>query len=278
MRRFFLLAGLGAALLVPAARIGAQDSGEYRLGPKDLISIMVFQVPELNLERRVGESGSIDLPLIGELPVGGLTATEVQDRLAAMLMAKYVHRADVSVTVKEFANKPIWVLGAVGHPGALGIAGRWKLAEAISAAGGVAQGAGRKVLVHRTAENGVAETLSINLADLMEGSSAIWNIPILPADTITIPNRTTVRVFLLGEVKQSGAQEFDSDETLTLLTVIAKAGGLTDRASHTLRVKRRGKDGRSVETVYSYNRILAGKDPDPELLPDDIVLIKEAFL
>lgn len=276
MRRRAALAA--AAVLAAVVPLSAQEIGEYRLGPKDLVEIKVFQIPDLNLERRINENGSIDLPLIGDLPVAGLTTEEMQDRLAAMLMAKYVNRADVSVVVKEYANKPIFVLGAVSRPGALGISGKWRLAEAISAAGGVAQGAGRRVLVRRTAENGLTETLSVNLSDLFESSSSIWNIPIVPSDTVTIPLKTTIRIFMLGEVKTTGAVEFDSDDVLTLLTAIAKAGGLTDRASHTIRVKRRGRDGRSIESTYSYNRILAGKDPDPVLQPDDIVLVKESFL
>ncbi len=90
-----------------ASPLFGQDMGEYRLGTRDLVEIRVLEVPELNLERRVSESGTLTLPLIGDLPVAGLTASEVQKRLETLLREKYVNRANVSIVIKEFANKPV---------------------------------------------------------------------------------------------------------------------------------------------------------------------------
>jgi protein involved in polysaccharide export with SLBB domain len=59
--------------------------------------------------------------------------------------------------------------------------------------------------------------------------------------------------------------------------VIAKAGGLTDRASNSIRIKRRGLDGKDAETIANYRRIVAGKDPDPVLRADDVLIVKESF-
>jgi protein involved in polysaccharide export with SLBB domain len=86
-----------------------------------------------------------------------------------------------------------------------------------------------------------------------------------------------VKIFCLGEVKIPGALEFDSDDRISLLSVIAKAGGLTDRASNSIRIKRKGPDGKDVETVANFRRIVSGKDPDPMLSPDDVVIVKESF-
>ena len=78
-------------------------------------------------------------------------------------------------------------------------------------------------------------------------------------------------------MKGAGALSFDSDDRLTLLSVVAKAGGLTDRASKKIRVKRRGADGKDTEIVVDYKRILAGDDPDLEIQPNDVVVVKESF-
>ena len=278
MRRRLLAAWvllLSAGMALPA---GAQSVGEYRIGPKDLVEIKVFEVPDLNLERRVNDTGDVALPLLGDFRVGGLTAGEARDRLAAMLMAKYVNRANVSVIVKEFSNKPVSIVGAVQRPGALNISGRWDLLQAISAAGGLTEKAGKKLYVLRRAENGLSDQLEIDTAHLFQKSSPIWNIPIWPSDVVNIPPKVTVKVFCLGEVKQPGALEFDSDDRLSLLTVIARAGGLTDRAAKgSIRVKRRGPDGKDQEFVVDYSRIVSGKDDDPELRPDDVVIVKESF-
>lgn len=267
-------------LLLSPVAAWAQSPGasEYRLGPKDLVEIKVLEVMELNGERRVGDNGSISLPLLDEVPVAGLTASELEDRLEALLTSKFVNRANVSVVIKEFANKPVSIIGAVMKPGYLNVAGRWDVLQAISAAGGLAQNAGRRVYVLRRSDSGISDRLEIDADELFVRSSQTWNVPIYPGDVVNIPPKATVRIFVLGEVKLPGALEFDGDDRITLLTVIARAGGLTDRAARgNIRVKRRGPDGKDLETAANYGRIVAGKDPDPPLKGDDVVIVKESF-
>lgn len=273
------VAALLLAALIPAPA-SAQDSQPalYVVGPRDLLEIRVLEVPELNVERRVSDAGSIDLPLIGEFVVRGMSAPQAKDRLEAMLTAKYVNRANVSVVVKEFANKPLSVLGAVQRPGMLSVSGRYDLLQAIAAAGGLAPGSGRKIYVLRSADNGFTDQLEVSADELFKRTNPRWNIPVFPGDVINVPPRSAVRVFCLGEVKSPGALEFDGDDRITLLTVIARAGGLSDRAARGgIRIKRRGPDGKDQEIEASYSRIVSGKDADPELRPDDVVIVKESF-
>jgi polysaccharide export outer membrane protein len=293
MRRiagFLFLAGLlgagaGRALAQsappgPSPQAGAPSpevAPEYAVGPKDLIGVNVLEIQELNVDRRVSEGGTIDLPVLGEVPVSGLTAAQIKAKLETVLKAKMLNRANVSVVVKEFANKPVSVVGAVHRPGSLNISGRWSLLQAISAAGGLTELAGRKIYVLRHAENGLSDTLEIDTEDLFRSSSPVWNIPIVPADVINVQPKTTIRVFCLGQVKSPGALEFNSDDRISLLSAIAKAGGLSDRASSTIRIKRRGPDGKDLEMSANYKRIVAGKDPDPTLKPDDVLIVKESF-
>lgn len=254
-----------------------QDQPDYMIGPKDLLEITVLEIPDLNVQRRVTDAGTIDLPLLGTFDVSGMTTTQARAHLEDLLRNKYVNRANVSVIVKEFANKPISIVGAVTKPGSLTISGRWSLLQAISAAGGLDQTAGRKIYVLRRADNGLSDTLEIRREDLLQSASSTWNIPILPGDVVNIPARSTVKVFCLGEVKQPGALEFDSDDRITLLSVIAKAGGLTDRAAKSVLIKRKGPDGKDVETRVNYKAIIAGKEPDTQLKPDDVVVVQESF-
>jgi polysaccharide export outer membrane protein len=264
-------------LLSTAGALTQEQQGDYRIGPKDLLEIRVLEIPELNLERRVTDAGTIDLPLIGQINVAGKTATEARAQLEDLLRAKYVNRANVSFVVKEYANKPVSVVGAVTKRGSLSISGRWTLLQAISEAGGLDASAGRRIYVLRRSDNGLSDTLEIKRDDLLQNPSGTWNIPIFPGDVVNIPARSVVKVFCLGEVKQPGALEFDIDDRFTLLTVIAKAGGLTDRASKTILIKRKGADGKDVETRVNYKAVMAGKDPDPALKADDIVVVQESF-
>ncbi len=267
------------AFLVSAGTAGAQDqpSQGYRIGPKDLLEIKVFEVPELNIERRVSEEGTINLPLIGDIPVQGLTDGELADRLKAMLEARYVQRASVAVQIREFRSKPIAVLGAVKQPGNLAFSGRWTLLEALSAAGGLADEHANDLYVLRRAENGLADQIAINVDDLMVRGDPDANIPIFANDLINVPAKVSVTVFCIGEVAKPGAVEFQSTERITLLTAIARAGGLTDRASRTIQVKRRDRSGKDIMREVNFKRILAGKEPDLELLAGDVVIVKESF-
>ena len=267
------------ALLAAAPAVAQEaDSQEYRLGPKDLIEIKVLELTEMNGERRVGDDGSIDLPLVGKVPVAGLTASEVGDRLQAVLTAKYVNRANVTVVIKDYANKPVSIIGAVQRPGSLSIAGKWDLLQAISAAGGLRPDAGRKIYVLRRGDNGLSDRLEIDRDELFIRSSERWNVTIYPSDVVNIPPRTPVKIFCLGEVRSPGALEFDSDDRITLLSAIAKAGGFTSRAAKgSIRIKRRGPDRKDMELTADYGRIVSGKDPDPDLMADDVVIVKESF-
>ena len=286
MRRFRISTGgvLAGALLALAAMLAVRAAGaadaaaEYRIGPKDLLEVKVFEVPELNVERRVSDAGSIELPLLGPFAVSGLTASEAAGRLEGILREKYMNRASVSIVIKEYQNKPVSVLGAVAKPGSLTVSGNWTLLQAISAAGGLTPQAGKKIYVLRRADNSLSDTLEVSTEDLLQSSSNVWNVPIFPSDVVNVPAKSTVKIFCLGEVKQPGALEFDGNDALTLLSAIAKAGGLTDRASKTIHIQRRQKDGRQVDIVAHYGRIVSGRETNPTLFPDDVVIVKESFL
>jgi polysaccharide export outer membrane protein len=257
---------------------GQAVTSGYRIGPKDLLEIKVFEVPELNIERRVSEEGTINLPLINDIPVTGLTDVELAERLKALLESKYVQRASVTVQVREFRSKPISVIGAVKQPGNLAFSGRWTLLEALSAAGGLAENHGDKILVLRRADNGLSDQLTIDADDLMVRADPDSNIAIFANDVINVPARVQVTVFCLGEVANAGAVSFQSTDRISILTTISRAGGLTDRASKKIQIKRRDRSGRDTIIEVDFKRVLAGKDEDIELQGGDIVIVKESFL
>jgi polysaccharide biosynthesis/export protein len=268
-----LLLAHSAAGQVPAPRAEG-----YRLGPKDLLQIQVFEAPEFNSEVRVGEDGRINLPVVGELFVDGLTDHELAARVKTLLEERYVQRATVVIQVKEFRSRPISVIGAVTRPGPLSFSGRWNLLEVLTAAGGLAPQHGDVIYVLRRAENGLSDQLSIRVDDLLVKADRRVNIPIFANDLINVPAKVDVTVFCLGEVQRPGAHVFKSTERITLLTAIARAGGLTDRASRRILIKRGGDArGAAEEIEVDYRRLLAGRVPDVELKEGDVVVVQESF-
>ena len=281
MSRFSFTALAVSAVLSLADPAASQtpltSTASYRIGPKDLLDIKVFEVAELNVERRVAEDGSVNLPLIGDVPAQGLTDSEFARRLKDLLEAKYVQRASVAVQVREFRSRPIVVLGAVKSPGNLAFSGRWTLLEALSAAGGLSGEHGDLIYILRRADNGLTDQVAVRVSDLLVKADPKANLPIFANDLINVPGVTTVTVFFLGEVTTRGAIAFRSDERITLLAGVARAGGLSDRASSDIAIKRKSSEGGQIEIKANFKRILAGKETDPELLEGDVVVVKESF-
>ena len=272
-----IVLGLLVCLVGP---LGAQETAApaaYRIGPKDLLEIRVFEESTLDVELRVADDGTIELPLLGSFAVGGLTEAEAAARLKAELERAYLQRASVTVRVIEYRSQPISVIGAVNSPGNLELSGRWTLLEALTAAGGLADNHGNRVHVLRRADNGLSDQLTIDLSAILVRGDRRYNIPIFAADLINVPATVDINVFCLGEVAQPGAVTFRSTDRVTLLAVIAKAGGLTERAAPKLRVRRQGPGGEVSEIVVNFKRVLAGKDPDIEMRDGDVVVIKESF-
>lgn len=269
-------AALAAAPAV-AAQAPPQVASSYRLGATDRVAVTVAEAPQLGFEGTLSAAGTIVVPVVGEVPAAGLTAAELAAELERRLEADYLARATVEVEVIEVQARTVSVLGAVQNPGSYGFAGDWTLLEAIGAAGGLAADRGNTVRVVRRADNGLSDQITLPLADLVDRADARLNLPVAPNDVIRVERATKVTIYLLGEVASVGAMEIASTERMTLLTAIARAGGLTDRASPRITIKRRGADGRITDLQVHYKRILSGRDADVELEDGDIVLVEESF-
>ena len=261
----------------PALAQSASRAPGYRIGPRDLLEIRVSEIQEMNVNRRVSEDGDIDLPQVGPIAVTGLTESEAAQRIKEVLEAKALNRASVSVQVLEFKSRPISIIGAVRQPGNLAFAGRWTLLEALTAVGGLTDGHGNNIFVLRRADNGLSDQVAVSATDLIVNADPRVNIPIFPGDLINVPGVVDVLVYCLGEVQQPGAISFKSSERITVLTAIARAGGLTDRAGTRVSIKRNGPAGQQSMLTADYKRILAGKDPDVTLQSGDVLVIKESF-
>jgi polysaccharide export outer membrane protein len=265
-------------LLVCVTAAGAQGRDPaYRVGPRDLISVHVDEDAKLNGDRRVSEAGTINLPVLGDVPVVGKTTPEITQAVKKLLEDKYMQRASVDVQVIEFRSRPISVIGAVKQPGNLGFSGRWTLLEALTAAGGLTESHGSVVYVLRRSDNGLSDQVTIDLDDLLVRGDQAVNVPIFANDLINVPVTVEVTVYCLGEVAKPGALLFKSNERITLLAAIAHAGGLTERASNKILVKRAVHGDGPAEITVDYKRILAGKEPDVDLRQGDVIVAKESF-
>src|SRR5579864_3776898 len=133
------------------ALVESAQHRDYVISSGDLLTIEVFDVPELSRDVRVSESGFVPMPLVPvKVQASGLTPFQFQDRLAELLQANgLVTHAQVTVTVKEQHSEPITVIGAVRNPLTIQAVHQMTLLQVLSQAGGIADDAGTKVLVTR---------------------------------------------------------------------------------------------------------------------------------
>jgi polysaccharide biosynthesis/export protein len=124
---------------------------DYVIGSGDLLAIQVFDVPELNREIRVSQTGTIGIPLVPvRLHVSGLTELQAELKIAEVLEANgLVSHPQVSVTVKDRKSRPITVVGAVIHPMVYQADRRVTLLDVLAEAGGITGDAGESVIITR---------------------------------------------------------------------------------------------------------------------------------
>jgi polysaccharide biosynthesis/export protein len=126
--------------------------GSYKIGPLDVLDISVFQVPELTKSVQVSDTGTINLPLVGEVSVAGKTPQQVERDLTAKLGAKYLQNPQVTVYVKEYNSQQVTVEGAVQKPGVFPLKGRTSLLQLIAMANGFDPASDWTVLILRQSD------------------------------------------------------------------------------------------------------------------------------
>jgi polysaccharide export outer membrane protein len=108
----------------------------YKIGPLDVLEVKVFKVKDLESQVQVAESGTINLPLVGEVPAAGRTAQEIERDLEKRLGAKFLKNPQVTVYVREYNSQRLTVEGAVKKPGVYPLKGKTTLLQAIALAEG----------------------------------------------------------------------------------------------------------------------------------------------
>ena len=131
------------------ANIPKSQIHDYVIGDGDLLSISVFDVPELTRDVRVSQTGTISIPLVPvRLEVTGLTEVQAEHKISEVLESNgLVSHPEVGVVVKEHKSQPITIVGAVSHPMVYETDHPVTLLEVIAQAGGVSNDAGDTAII-----------------------------------------------------------------------------------------------------------------------------------
>jgi polysaccharide export outer membrane protein len=138
----------------------------------DVLEISVFKVPELSKSVQVADTGTINMPLLGEVPAAGKTAQEIEQDLTRKLGAKYLKSPQVTVFVKDHNSQTVTIEGAVMKPGVFPIRGKLSLVQLIATAGGLNNDLYEKeVTVFRTVD-GERTSTAFNIDEVRAGKAA----------------------------------------------------------------------------------------------------------
>jgi polysaccharide export outer membrane protein len=141
-------------LPAPDATSNTTDFANYRIGPRDQLSIEVFGAPELKREGEVDAAGNLSLPLVGTVSAGGRTPRQVSDAIAGQLRGRFLKDPQVTVNIVKASGQTVTVDGAVGEPGIYPVTGRMTLQQAVASAKGAAEIADlNNVVIFRTVNN-----------------------------------------------------------------------------------------------------------------------------
>jgi protein involved in polysaccharide export with SLBB domain len=150
----FVLLALG---LVHADITKAQ-SFEYRLGPGDKIQVNIFGRPDLSGIYAIRNSGSLSLPIAGEIKASDLTLnqleTEIENQYSVLMKSETGPDLGFDVNIEILEHRPFYIMGDVRRPGSYEYQGRLTVLRAIAIAGGYASsGPDARVIETRSRES-----------------------------------------------------------------------------------------------------------------------------
>lgn len=161
---------------------------DYRITAADLVSVTVFDVPEMNRKVRVDANGVISLPLVGDVKVGGKTLGAAQ-KLIERKLSDYVVRPQVSLFIEEYGNKMFFVMGEVQKPGSYPIPteSRMTVLQAISTAGGFTPVAAKDRARVLRFVNGESMNYTVDVQDITREGQKDKDMLLQPNDVVFVP-------------------------------------------------------------------------------------------
>lgn len=253
------------ALFLSISTATAQTS--YTMGAGDEIRITVYGQPDLTTEGQIGSDGTMEIPLLGSVPLAGRSAADAGRMLADhFVRGQYLQDAHVNILITAYRSQSVAVLGKVNRPGKLVLEGPITLTEALAASGGVAESGSERLILVRTNSQGKQERQEFDLQQLLnhsaDDSPIVW---LKHGDTIYVP--VAGRFYLSGEVRSPGM--YALDRPLSVMQALGVGGGLSPRASErSLRLFRKQPNG-SVREIRA-------KSDDP-VLDGDVIVVSESL-
>ena len=162
-------------------------TGQYSIGVRDELEIMVWKCPELNAKSVVrAADGMVSVPLIGDVKAQGLTPQELAGSIGEK-MAYYVKEPRVAVRVSKFGEKKVFVLGEVMRPGAYRLERGDRILDLLANSGGFTDSALQQAVYVIRGGYFDSRTIRVNLGRLVHKGDMTQNIFLEEGDLVYIP-------------------------------------------------------------------------------------------
>jgi len=179
---------------LPAEQPGMLAAGDYRIGPEDLLHIIVWKNDPMSRIVLVRPDGHISLPLLNDVKAAGLTPMQLRDTLVKSL-AEYMPSPEVSVIVNDIRSFKVSVIGEVIRPGRYELKSATTALDVLAAAGGFSSFANRsKIVVLRptttttTGDNAPPmKRIPFNYNRVTASGGEQENIYLQPGDIVLVP-------------------------------------------------------------------------------------------
>jgi len=250
---------------------GVERSGDYRIGPGDVLSIVVADEPGLKSKAKVAQQGTIELLYIDHsIKVAGLTEQQVTELLRKEYTS-ILKEPQVTIFIEEYHAQMVSIAGAVNQPKQIALTRELRVYDLISLAGGMTDKAGNTIQLVRFRP---VETMEvINLNDLVRKPDL--NRVLRDGDFINVPESGVI--YVTGNVNKPGS--FPLKETVKLSQAIAMAGGtaLDSKKKEVHLVRSSGPDQtNATEVIVNLLEIEKDASKDIILKPYDVVMVPEA--
>jgi len=161
-------------------------NGDYVFKPGDSIEMVVYREPDLNIRSKIGNDGFVQLPLLGEVKIGGLSVRSATAFIRQKYNADYLVEPQIYLNVAAYNSRKFTIIGQVGRPGTYEFGGSESLdlLEAIGMAGGFTRIADRGHVVVKRREASAMRVLKVNAKKLSD--VGIDRFEVQPGDVINI--------------------------------------------------------------------------------------------
>lgn len=245
LRHFFVC--MVTLLLAAWIHSASAEETNYVLGPGDVLKITVYNSPDLTLETRVTENGTISFPLLGEIQLGGITAPAAEKKIADLLEnGRFLKNPQINILVTQFQSKMISVLGSVYKPGRYPLDRATNLTDLLALVGGATSDGSDLITV--IGKSGKTEYDLHSIVGKADGSQ---NIPLVGGEIVYVHARD---ISVMGQVNRPGKYSVIGG-VRTVSDFLGIAGGINPTGSDIVTVTtfRDGKLNRfevDVDTLF----------------------------